>query len=82
MVHRRFVNAIQDNFDEEEKETPENRVNRWVRRSLESQRPDFSESSAMAKEDLGERDDTWMSHVSTGLRTSSLRLGLQIGWSK
>jgi hypothetical protein len=63
VVHRRIVNAIQDNFDEEEKEKPKDQASRWVRVSLETQRPDVSESSIRAQVDLGEQDEAWMRQV-------------------
>ena len=66
MVHRKFTNALQHTADEEEKAAPDNRVNRWVRNSLERQRPDFREESASSLEDLGEQDATWLREVVNG----------------
>ena len=63
VVHRKFTNALQHTADEEEKAAPDNRVNRWVRNSLERQRPDFREEDATSQEVLGEEDATWVGQM-------------------
>jgi hypothetical protein len=63
VIHRKFTNALQHTADEEEKAGPDNRVNRWVRNSLERQRPDFREEDATSQEALGEEDATWVGQM-------------------
>jgi hypothetical protein len=63
VIHRKFTNALQHTADEEEKAAPDNRVNRWVRNSLERQRPDFREEDATSQEVLGEEDATWVGQM-------------------
>ena len=65
IIHRKFTNALQHTADEEEKAAPDNRVNRWVRNSLERQRPDFREEDATSQEVLGEEDATWVGQVAS-----------------
>jgi hypothetical protein len=76
VVHRKFTNALQHTADEEEKAAPDNRVNRWVRNSLERQRPDFREDSASSQEVLGDEDATWLRQLVNGERADSSRLVL------
>ena len=65
VIHRKFTNALQHTADEEEKAAPDSRVNRWVRNSLERQRPDFREGDGTSQEALGEEDATWVGQVAS-----------------
>ena len=65
VIHRKFTNALQHTADEEEKAAPDSRVNRWVRNSLERQRPDFREGDGTSQEVLREEDAAWVGQVAS-----------------